>query len=941
VLDAPAPADDRSLHFVVRMRWAVVLAFAVLCAWWIPGVQTLRHDDDVLAFLPPDHPDVVAFRDVADRFGMLEVGLVGLRASDGGDLLVPDRTESVRAIATSVSELPGVRLVLDYPSFPDVRVNGDTLAVDPLVPRGLDAAAIREHVLGSRDAVGNLVSKDGTAAVLLVYLLPAGEGAAGRSDQLDTIRSTVTQAWDGEVFFGGAPFIQDTAARSSRTDIERLSPIVITVLTIASALLLRSLAAALANLLVAGLGVAMVVGAHGVFGEPFSVVSSTTPVLMVALGGAFGMHLIAGFQRQRGSAPARASAALRELWLAVVLSAATTAVSFFALVVMPQVPMQRFGIAAGLGVLLLLAMALLLVPAILSFMPRWALQPRAATVVPMPVRPPIWLLLVIGAIGLALGSQLRADPDTRNLFDPDSEPAQADAFFNEHFGGSQFMQIGVVADVREPVVLRAIRDLADELRAVPGVVDVRTLAEPVETLTEGFGGRKGVPQTPGQAQRVLGNLADHPAMAQLLVPDLSGAIVHVKLAPMDGDALATSTATIREIVARAPQGPLFVAPRADAATQPVQHEAVRRRLERVLERELPPAELAELVEGTAAEAALAAEAIRVRDRALLTDEVIEPAPDAEAKAVDPAELLRLQGPALVEYLKGKLPTVVAKDPEGIGYVATQVETWLAEARASVRITATCKALGLANVADEGGVKTERSEADAMAELGLAPEDEAAVPVGPCRRFADAFSEIDDEEWAVPERTPAVVREVPWSIQLTGQPIIGQAFAESVTNSLVRSTGVSILALAIVLVLGGHVRALVPALWTLLVTAGIVRLLGHPIGIGTSMVTCIAVGAGVDFAIHLSVRARAALGPEPGREAADELGGVALVTGLQLAAAFLVLLASVMPPLRQFGIGLAIGLLCAAAGAVWFAPVLFRRRRAAPGGVAPVTRSRDS
>jgi predicted exporter len=33
----------------------------------------------------------------------------------------------------------------------------------------------------------------------------------------------------------------------------------------------------------------------------------------------------------------------------------------------------------------------------------------------------------------------------------------------------------------------------------------------------------------------------------------------------------------------------------------------------------------------------------------------------------------------------------------------------------------------------------------------------------------------------------------------------------------------------------------------------------------------------------------------------------------------------MPPLRQFGVGLAIGLLVAAAGAVWLTPRLYRRR----------------
>ena len=167
--------------------------------------------------------------------------------------------------------------------------------------------------------------------------------------------------------------------------------------------------------------------------------------------------------------------------------------------------------------------------------------------------------------------------------------------------------------------------------------------------------------------------------------------------------------------------------------------------------------------------------------------------------------------------------------------------------------------------------------------------------------------------------------------LTGQPIIGQAFAQSVTTSLQHSTLVSLGALALVLLLAGHVRALVPAAWTLAVTAGVVAALGHPISIASSMVACIALGAGVDFAIHLEVRARQATGDHPGREAADALGSVVLMAGLQLALAFLVLLASTMPPLRDFGVGLAIGLLLAATGAVWLTPRLFPRRPANRSG----------
>ena len=63
-------------------------------------------------------------------------------------------------------------------------------------------------------------------------------------------------------------------------------------LVVASALLLGSLSGAALNLVVTALGVGLVVGAHGRFGEPLTIVSSTTPVMMVALGGAFGMHII-------------------------------------------------------------------------------------------------------------------------------------------------------------------------------------------------------------------------------------------------------------------------------------------------------------------------------------------------------------------------------------------------------------------------------------------------------------------------------------------------------------------------------------------------------------------------------------------------------------------------------------------------------------------------
>lgn len=897
-----------------------MVLFAALCAWLIPGIGQLRHDDDVLAFLPPDHPDVVAFEAVAERYGMLDVALVGLRSEDGSDLLQPEAVERVRKVGRALETAPGVRLVLSFPDLPDPKVRGQTLVVESLVPPELDdSEAIRSRVLDNPNAVGNLISNDGRAAAMLVYLL-SESGSPERGEHLEQIRATVAEHWDGQAWFGGGPFIEYEAATASREDIERLSPIVIVVLALASALLLRSVVAATLNLLVTGLGVALVVGAHGVFGEPFTIVSSTTPVMMVALGGAFGMHVIAGFQRQAGGSAWRASQALRELWWPVVLSGVTTATAFFALLVMPQVPMKRFGVVAGFGVLLLLGLALLVLPALLSFIPRKWIPLRAGGL-KLERIPPAWLLTALAVLGIGLGLRLQANPDTRSVFDDEAAPMRADAFFNEHFGGSQFIQIAIETDLTEPVALRTIRTLEESLAQVEGVSDVRSLVGPVALLTEGFGGRRGVPETVGQARRVISNLADQSPMAQLMTTDKKGAIVHVKLAPASGDALVSTTRDIRALVDAMPTGTLRVGSTDEARIDAARREVVRARLARLLGRPLSLDELEELLDSDRRPEFLG-EVEALRDRAFGGDELIEPLADEHYVDLSPAALLEPRGEALAAVIRREVPVLAREDPEGVKIVAEQLGLWIDEAAQRRRVESLCDALGIENEA----ARAKPSEHSGGALAAMFEEPEGFVPRGRCKEVARVVDELDDDTWLVPAGTDVrVLREVPFEVLVTGQPIIGQAFAQSVTESLRRSTLVSLGALALVLLLAGHLGALIPATWTLAVTAGAIALLGHPISIGTSMVSCIALGAGVDFAIHLSVRARTIGGPQAGRRAARELGVVVLVTGVQLAIAFSVLLASSMPPLRQFGSGLAISLLVAAAGAVWLTPRVVRQR----------------
>jgi predicted RND superfamily exporter protein len=862
----------------------------------LPGVRAIENDDDVLAFLPPDHPDVQSFRAVADRFGMMEVALLGLTRS-GESVLEPEATSELRDVARKIQEAPGVRLVLSFADLPNPVVTEEGLIVAPLVPPDLPGDEIAPRVLGSRDAVGNLVSEDGRAAALLVFLLPRGEGAAAyaeRRDQLEHVREIVHEDWSGEVVFGGAPWIEMAASESSRHDIARLSPIVIAVLAVASALLLRSVSAAAINLVITGLGVGLIMGAHGRFGEPLTIVSSSTPVMMVALGGAFGVHMLAGYQRRSGSSPERASATLRELWLPVTMSGLTTAVAFFALVVMPQVPMQRFGVVAGLAMLLLLGLALAVLPCLLAVLPEGLVRHRPDVGFRLPVRPPAWMLGLVAVVACVPALWLRADPDTSRVFDRNSEVARANAFFDEHFGGSEYMQVTIDANLAEAEVLRRIRDIHETLAALEGVADVRSVVEPLVVVNAGIGGRRGLPENSARAGRALTFLIGHPAMAQLMSEDAKGAVVHVKLAPASGETKVEVAERVRQVVSeRTPSAGLREVSGADEVVAAVKRVDVAARLTRLSGKTIEPAQL----EGVAQDAdpALLSKIAALRDEVLDAEEgaVTIAIPRAEIEALLPAELLEPRGAALEELMRTRLPTLAREDPEGVRFAAEHLGAWIDEARGNSAVTARCQALAL----------------------------------GDCERLGPALSELADERWTVADDVtlPASVevRMIPFAVHVTGQPLIGNAFAQSVTTSLIASTLVSLVALLLVLLVGRFAYAIVPAVWTMAITAGVVALLGHPISVGTSMVSCIAMGAGVDFAIHLGFQARARGGPDAGRRAADEMGGVMLVSAVQLGLAFLVLGLSELVPLQHFGIGLTIGLVVAALGAIWFTPSLVR------------------
>jgi predicted RND superfamily exporter protein len=125
--------------------------------------------------------------------------------------------------------------------------------------------------------------------------------------------------------------------------------------------------------------------------------------------------------------------------------------------------------------------------------------------------------------------------------------------------------------------------------------------------------------------------------------------------------------------------------------------------------------------------------------------------------------------------------------------------------------------------------------------------------------------------------------------------------------------------------------LVPAALTLLLTFGAMGALGIPMDVGTSMIAAIALGVGIDYAVHLVWRHGVPAAEDAQDRMVDALGATGwgiIINALEVSAGLSLLAFGTIVPMRNFGLLTASAMLVSAAATLLLIPALTRLLRAA-------------
>lgn len=958
-----------SRDLVARIIVVVSLALTALSVVFALRVE---QDDNVLEFLPKDTPEVRSFYEVSDRFGSLDVALVGVATNDAFD---PDFLGRLKKATKELNDQSGVEYALSLTNVDDYKVDktkgivetGEMVDEVPTAPS--DIEALRLHAIKNQNVVGNLVAKDSKGVVVYCFLRHGQDPHVGA----DQVRKIITASFPNEdKFWGGSPFISTYIYDVTQKDLKKLAPFACLVIIALIVMSFRDWVGVAIALASTGMGIGLTLGLMGVLGVRSNIVLGSMPVILFALGSAPPVHILTRYYFHRNRlATAQSDGepapdpstlnrealvdAMRDKGLVVIASAATVVAGLGSFITMDIAPMRVFGVFTSLGIILTLLMAVVFVPAAIRVF-RLKGKPTAESAILGRATAHIVGLarkyrLATGGALLAIGvvcafgiNKVDTRMDNQSFFDPGSEPDRADHFLHDRFGGSLFVQVWVKGDMKDPYQLREVQRLADKIAGLPRVASVAHIGQVLSAANDAIGDHiKAIPNTGEKVRGLYPFVESNRAVSQLVDETRTSALLNVKLSVVDIDGVEAALTDIQKLV-KAETIPTFVL--ADA-NGPRAAEAKARRDAYVLSHIV--AEIRRVEPGV--------------DEHVGEVERIYHLPESELP-IDPDRMKK----ALLTFLlseefagdfpedkpKAKFAAAVADEAAKLPPSAT--EPMLAEAVAKgLGSPATDEAVQ--DVAhslfkDLGDIR--RSEArggrtDAFLRAAGVPKD------SPDRELvasilSGSLSELELPKVVLPATEHDTGDGTLWA-EATGLPVLYRGLSQSVEQNQIWSLLSAVVLVAITMTIAfrsiaSGILSAIPALFTIVAVYGGMGLAHIHLDIGTSMLASLIIGAGVDYAIHYLGAWRSPYLPkgtrgratprrldEAAHEAADVSGPGIWTNALMVAAGFFVLTLGEARPLKHVGTLTAVAMVVASLSTFLLVPIFAKKHQYVSGSAS--------
>jgi len=491
---------NQMVQFAIARPKTVIGAAVIITILFGSQLPKITTDTDPKHMLPITSP-VRQYNDQVEREFELHPDVLVLGVLNERGIVNKQTLTRISDLTSQIQRIPGVivRDVNSFTTIDDVSVRGGELVVRPLLERvpqsEEELQSFRKKLFENPVFLNRIISPDAKATAIYIPIEPRANG----KEIADRIRKLIPERSDGDQFYlAGDPVARDTFGAEMFRQMGLFSPIAGMVMAVALWFMFHSVPLIAANMAVAMISIIWSMGLLAGLGHPVHIMSSMSPVFLMAIA-TDTVHIFNEFffrYREVGEKKRSVMETMAAVGTPVFYSDVTTAVGFASLAITSIIPVRIFGLVVAFGTLVILLMSYTLVPAILMLLREERLA-RVTGALPkkadyQPGRPDPskasllsrlgeicvrrgkiiamlgCVLLVICAVGI---SRIRVNNNMVHWFKYNSSVRTADRVMNQHLGGTSTGYLVVQTPnenaMKDPVMLREIEGLQRALEKDP------------------------------------------------------------------------------------------------------------------------------------------------------------------------------------------------------------------------------------------------------------------------------------------------------------------------------------------------------------------------------------------------------------------------------------------------------------------------------------------
>lgn len=367
-----------------KKSWAIIILVLLITAFFGFQIPNLVIDNDVKNYLPHDLPDYTLLQESEEIYGseiLMDVALT----TNNDTILSSNNVNKIRELTQAFEALENVDKVQSLTNIDYLTSENGGMVATTLVPEDFnntkaEIQEIKEKLVDWQEMYdGIIISKDMHGSQIIITI-----DKDITPDEMDTLYDQIASivkehdSLDLEITMAGDPVLSQKAREYMNTDLTGLIPLVTIILMLCLFFSFKKFEGMILPVITVLISTVWDIGLMALSKAHFTVVSSCLPVVLIAVGSAYGIHVLNHYYEMIAKEKddvdhKKQNAIVNEAMSAikgpVILAGITTIAGFISTITSPVIPLKTFALYSAIGVTIALVLSLVFIPSLLIVKP--------------------------------------------------------------------------------------------------------------------------------------------------------------------------------------------------------------------------------------------------------------------------------------------------------------------------------------------------------------------------------------------------------------------------------------------------------------------------------------------------------------------------------------------------------------------------------------------